>query len=57
MEAYFRERGWPTSARAMRFTPRWSSGVWVSVTCFSQCAFAQVLVITGGTDSIFADRG
>ncbi|GIR69220.1 MAG: hypothetical protein CM15mP74_04710 [Halieaceae bacterium] len=37
MEAYFRERGWPTLGKGFGgFTPpRWSSGVWVSVTCFS----------------------
>ena len=60
MEAYFRERGWPTLG--MGFGAFYAAALVVGCLGIgnmfqSNQAFAQVLVITGGTESIFADRG
>ena len=60
MEAYFRERGWPTLGKG--FGAFYAAALVVGCLGIgnmfqSNQAFAQVLVITGGTESIFADRG
>ena len=60
MEAYFRERGWSTLGKA--FGAFYAAALVVGCLGIgnmfqSNQAFAQVLVITGGTESIFADRG
>ena len=60
MEAYFRERGWPTLGKG--FGGFYAAALVVGCLGIgnmfqSNQAFAQVLVITGGTESIFADRG
>ena len=60
MEAYFRERGLPTLGKG--FGGFYAAALVVGCLGIgnmfqSNQAFAQVLVITGGTDSIFADRG
>ena len=60
MEAYFRERGWPTLGKG--FGGFYAAALVVGCLGIgnmfqSNQAFAQVLVITGGSESIFADRG
>ncbi|MEL0258847.1 MAG: alanine:cation symporter family protein, partial [Halieaceae bacterium] len=60
MEAYFRERGWPTLGKG--FGGFYAAALVVGCLGIgnmfqSNQAFAQVLVITGGAESIFADRG
>ena len=60
METYFRERGWPTLGKG--FGAFYAAALVVGCLGIgnmfqSNQAFAQVLVITGGTESIFADRG
>ncbi|MFL2502015.1 MAG: alanine/glycine:cation symporter family protein [Luminiphilus sp.] len=60
MEAYFRERGWPTLGKS--FGGLYAAALVVGCLGIgnmfqSNQAFAQVLVITGGAESIFADRG
>ena len=60
MEAYFRERGWPTLGKG--FGGFYAAALVVGCLGIgnmfqSNQAFAQVLVITGGVESIFADRG
>ena len=60
MEAYFRERGWPTLGKG--FGGFYAAALVVGCLGIgnmfqSNQAFAQVLVITGGAESILADRG
>ncbi|OUV67403.1 MAG: alanine glycine permease [Cellvibrionales bacterium TMED122] len=60
MEAFFRERGWPTLGKG--FGGFYAAALVVGCLGIgnmfqSNQAFAQVLVITGGAESIFADRG
>ena len=60
MEAYFRERGLPTLGKG--FGGFYAAALVVGCLGIgnmfqSNQAFAQVLVITGGAESIFADRG
>ena len=60
MEAYFRERGWPTLGKG--FGGFYAAALVVGCLGIgnmfqSNQAFAQVLVITGGAESMFADRG